>query len=168
MKLKLIFILLLCGWLFISASAQNPQDMYTYKQIGNKYVVSIQNRAEIVKALNAFCEERGIQSGTIYGIGAIDELILRFFNPQTKQYVDKTFQEQMEIANLTGNISQMDGKTYLHLHITVGRSDYSVLAGHLLSATLNGAGEFVVEDFGTPVTRVYVPEIGLNCYKLDE
>ena len=77
MKLKLIFILLLCGWLFIPASAQNPQDMYTYKQIGNKYVVSIQNRAEIVKALNAFCEERGIQSGTIYGIGAIDELILR-------------------------------------------------------------------------------------------
>ena len=168
MKLKLLFILLLCGWLFIPASAQNPQDMYTYKQIGNKYVVSIQNRAEIVKALNAFCEERGIQSGTIYGIGAIDELILRFFNPQTKQYVDKTFQEQMEIANLTGNISQMDGKTYLHLHITVGRSDYSALAGHLLSATLNGAGEFVVEDFGTPVTRVYVPEIGLNCYKLDE
>ena len=168
MKLKLIFILLLCGWLFIPASAQNPQDMYTYKQIGNKYVVSIQNRAEIVKALNAFCEERGIQSGTICGIGAIDELILRFFNSQTKQYVDKTFQEQMEIANLTGNISQMDGKTYLHLHITVGRSDYSALAGHLLSATLNGAGEFVVEDFGTPITRVYVPEIGLNCYKLDE
>lgn len=168
MKLKLIFILLLCGWLFIPASSQNPQDMYTYKQIGNKYVVSIQNRAEIVKALNAFCEERGIQSGTIYGIGAIGELILRFFNPQTKQYVDKTYQEQMEIANLTGNISQMDGKTYLHLHITVGRSDYSALAGHLLSATLNGAGEFVVEDFGTPVTRVYVPEIGLNCYKLDE
>ena len=62
MKLKLIFTLLLCGWLFIPASAQNPQDMYTYKQIGNKYVVSIQNRAEIVKALNAFCEERGIQS----------------------------------------------------------------------------------------------------------
>lgn len=168
MKLKLIFTLLLCGWLFIPASAQNPQDMYTYKQMGNKYVVSIQNRAEIVKALNAFCEERSIQSGTIYGIGAIDELILRFFNPQTKQYVDKTYQEQMEIANLTGNISQMDGKTYLHLHITVGRSDYSALAGHLLSATLNGAGEFVVEDFGTSVTRVYVPEIGLNCYKLDE
>ena len=168
MKLKLIFTLLLYGWLFIPASVQNPQDMYTYKQTGNKYIVSIQNREEIVKALNTFCEERGIKSGTIYGIGAIDELILRFFNPQTKQYVDKTFQEQMEIANLTGNISQMDGKTYLHLHITVGRSDYSALAGHLLAATLNGAGEFVVEDFGPPVTRVYVPEIGLNCYKLDE
>ncbi len=168
MKLKLLSILLLCGWLFIPASAQNLQDMYTYKQIGNKYVVSIQNRAEIVKVLNTFCDERGIKSGTIYGIGAIDELTLRFFNPHTKKYIDKTFQEQMEIANLTGNISQMNEKPYLHLHITVGRSDYSALAGHLLAATLNGAGEFVVEDFGTSITRVYVPEIGLNCYELDE
>ena len=97
-----------------------------------------------------------------------NELTLRFFNPKTKLYEDKSYREQMEIANLTGNISLMDGKTYLHLHVTVGRSDYSALAGHLLAATLNGAGEFVVEDFGTSVTRVYVPEIGLNCYKLDK
>lgn len=83
MKLKLLFILLLCGWLSIPASAQNSQDMYTYKQIGNKYVVSIKNRKEIVKALNTFCEERGIKSGTIYGIGAIDELILRFFRKKS-------------------------------------------------------------------------------------
>lgn len=168
MKLKHLFILQLCVWLFTPASAQNPQEMYTYKQTGNKYVVSIQNRMEIDKALNAFCEEREIKSGAIYGIGAINELILRFFNPNTKKYVDKTYQEQMEIANLTGNISQMGGKTYLHLHVTVGRSDYSALAGHLLAATLNGAGEFVVEDFGTSITRAYVPEIGLNCYQLDE
>ena len=74
----------------------------------------------------------------------------------------------MEIANLTGNISTLNGKVYLHLHITVGRSDYSALAGHLLSATLNGAGEFIVEDFTDTVVRVYDPSIGLNCYKLDE
>ena len=34
--------------------------MYTYKQIGNKYVVSIQNHKEIVKALTVFCEEKNI------------------------------------------------------------------------------------------------------------
>ena len=142
--------------------------MYTYKQIGNKYVVSIQNHKEIVKALTVFCEEKNIKSGAIYGIGALDELTLRFFHPETQKYVDQVFHEQMEIANLTGNISTLNGKVYLHLHITVGRSDYSALAGHLLSATLNGAGEFIVEDFTDTVVRVYDPSIGLNCYKLDE
>lgn len=160
--------MLLAGLLSASASTQNLHDMYTYKQIGNRYVVSIQNRKEIVRALTAFCDEKGIKSGTVCGIGAVNELTLRFFNPESKQYEDKTFREQMEIANLTGNISAMDGKPYLHLHVTAGRSDYSALAGHLLSATLNGAGEFVVEDFKETVTRTYNPAIGLNCYKFDE
>lgn len=61
-----------------------------------------------------------------------------------------------------------DGKVYLHLHVTVGRSDYSALAGHLLAATLNGAGEFVVEASGTAIGRAYDPETGLNCYKMDK
>lgn len=142
--------------------------MYTFKQTGNNYVVSVKNHEEIVNALETFCKEQGIMSGTILGIGAIDELTLRFFNPLTKKYVDKTFHEQMEIANLTGNISRMDGKVYLHLHVTVGRSDYSALAGHLLAATLNGAGEFVVEASGTAIGRAYDPETGLNCYKMDK
>ena len=63
--------------------------MYSYKKIGNKYIVSINNHTEIVKALNAFCKEKGILSGSINGIGAIGELTLRFFNPKTKAYDDK-------------------------------------------------------------------------------
>ena len=77
--------------------------MYTYKQIGNKYIISINTSEEIVNALNLFCEERKIKSGSITGLGAINEVTLRFFHPETKTFVDKTFREQMEISNLTGN-----------------------------------------------------------------
>lgn len=142
--------------------------MYSYKQIGNKYVVSVYTRNEIVEALTAFCKEKQIKSGFITGIGAINEVTLRFFNPSTKKYVDKAFHEQMEISNLTGNISTMDGKEYLHLHITVGKSDYTALAGHLLSARLNGAGEFVVEDYEERIERSFNPTLGLNCYDFDK
>ncbi|MGI6232359.1 MAG: PPC domain-containing DNA-binding protein [Prevotella sp.] len=140
--------------------------MYSYKKIDNKYIVSIDNHEEIVNALSTFCKDRNIQSGIINGIGAIGSLTLRFFNPKTKAYVDKTFEEQMEISNLIGNISSLNDEVYLHLHITVGRSDYSALAGHLLAATLNGAGEFIVEDFGEKVNRVFDPDLGLNVYDL--
>ncbi len=140
--------------------------MYKYRQIDNKYIVSIDNHTEIADALLSFCSEMGIKSGSISGIGAIDSMTLRFFNPATKKYVDKQFDEQMEIASLLGNVSSLDGKTYLHLHIVAGRSDYSTLGGHLLSAHLSGAGEFFVEDFGENVERIYSEEIGLNIYKL--
>lgn len=164
---KLLFILLFVGVLIAPANAQNEKNMYSYKKIGNKYIVSINNHTEIVKALNAFYKEKGILSGSINGIGAIGELTLRFFNPKTKAYDDKTFREQMEISNLTGNISSMNEQVYLHLHITVGRSDYSALAGHLLSAIQNGAGEFVVEDYSERISRTYNPDLGLNIYDFE-
>jgi predicted DNA-binding protein with PD1-like motif len=140
--------------------------MYTYKQFGNKFIVSLENRAEITKAVTAFVEEQGIKAGTVHGIGAVNETTLRFFDPATKEYVDKTFPEQMEISNLTGNISRMDEKPYIHLHITLGRADYTALAGHLLTATIHGAGELVIEKLDGEVGRQYDDETGQNLYKL--
>ena len=140
--------------------------MYTYQAFGDRYVLSLENHVEITKALTMFCEEKQIKAGVIHGIGAVGKATLRFFDPHTKQYIDKTFQEQMEIACLIGTISQKEGKPYLHLHITLGRSDYSALAGHLLEATLSGAGEFVIEAFEGSLERYYNTSIGLNLYQL--
>lgn len=138
---------------------------YEYKQAGDrKYVVSVGNGEELMSALTDFCRERAITLGTLSGIGAINEMTLRFFDPTTKRYEDRKFEEQMEIANLTGNVSTLDGETYLHVHVTLGRSDYSALAGHLLSARIHGAGEFVVEDLGGRLDRTYSDEVGLNLY----
>lgn len=168
--MKKVFLILFLSVSFITSTinAQEGNKMYSYKQAGDKYIVSIHTGEEIVKALTSFCEEKKIKSGTISGLGAINEVALRFFNPATKKYVDKVFREQMEISNLTGNISIMDGKEYLHMHITVGGADYSARAGHLLSAILNGAGEFVVEDFGEKVERTHNPSLGLNCYDFNK
>lgn len=163
MKQIILSIILFCG--VFSVNAQTKSKMYTYKQIDNKYIVSIQNRTEITKAITMFCEEHNIKAGTVYGIGAVDEAVLRFFDPTSKKYTDKTFSEQMEISNLTGNISQKDGKAYIHLHITLGRSDYSAIAGHLLTAVIKGAGEFVIEKFDAEVNRYHDDNIGLNLYE---
>ena len=139
--------------------------MYSYKKSGYRFIVSLDNHVEIFSALTAFCRDMGIKSGSISGIGALNGMTLRFFDPSTKKYVDKELNEQMEIANLSGNVSTLEGEVYLHLHIVAGRRDYPALAGHLLSATLNGAGEFFVEDHGTVAERVHDPELGLNVYK---
>jgi len=141
--------------------------MYQYKEVSPfKYVLSLDNHVEIAEALMAFCVEKEILAGSINGLGAVNEATFRYLNPATKQYVDKTFNEQMEITNLTGNISQKDGRPYLHLHITASRSDYSCIGGHLLSARISGACELVVEDYWDckPMGRRFDEETGLNLY----
>ena len=142
--------------------------MYQYKQIPGtgRYVLSLDNHAQVVASLAAFCKEKGILAGQITGLGAINEATFRFLDPATKQYVDKTFAEQMEITNLTGNISQKDGAVYLHVHITASRRDYTCVGGHLLEARINGACELLVEDFGPVfIGRRPDPETGLNLYQ---
>jgi len=141
--------------------------MYQYSEVEDfKYILSLDNHTEIVEALTAFCKEKEITAGIISGIGAVNEATFRFLDPVTKKYVDKTFAEQMEITNLTGNISCKDGKPYLHIHVTAGRSDYSCIGGHLLSARINGACELYVEDFiNGELGRRFDEETGLNLYK---
>ena len=138
--------------------------MYTFQPSGNRYIVSIDNHEEIVGALAQFCREQGILCGKVDGIGAVNSATLRFLDPATKQYVDKTFDEQMEIASLCGNISEKDGLVYLHLHATFGRRDYSAVAGHLLCARINGACELFVEKWEGSVGRRFDEETGLNLY----
>lgn len=146
-------------------NSEEASSLYTSQKINNKYIVSVKNHTEIVRALTVFCETQHVKAGTITGIGAISKATLRFFNPVTKHYVDKTFSEQMEIANVSGNISEMNNQVYLHLHATLGRSDYSALAGHLMAAELNGAGEFVIEVFDATIERYFDEAIGLNLYQ---
>ena len=148
--------------------------MYKYKKVNvasplgdwnERYVLSIDNHEEIMAALADFCKKKKIKAGDITGIGAISEATFRFLDPATKQYLDKVFEEQMEITNLTGNISSKDGEVYLHVHLTCSRRDYTCVGGHLLKARINGACELLVTDFGlTSVGRGFDPETGLNLY----
>ena len=147
--------------------------MYQYKEVKEKgsegvrrYILSLDNHVSVMEALTAFCSELNIGCGKISGLGATNCATFRFLDPSTLKYVDKTFEEQMEITNLTGNISRKDGKPYLHVHVTASRRDYTCIGGHLLDARINGACELFVEDYYlTGVGRRPDEQTGINLYQ---
>lgn len=128
------------------------------------YIVSVRDRASIADALADFVASQDIRAGQITGVGATNHAVLRFFDPATKAYVDKAFTEQMEIANLSGNIASVRGKLILHMHVTLGRRDNVALAGHLLDAQIRGAGEFFIYPVDADIVKVPDPAVGLNFY----
>lgn len=142
--------------------------MYTYKKAADRYFISTDNHCEVSEALVNFCEAEKIHAGEIYGLGAVNDVVLRFLNPATKKYVDMEFKEQMEMANLTGNISEKDGKVYLHLHATFCKSDCSAIGGHLFSAVISGACELVVIPSEVHLVRKFSEDTGLNMYDFEE
>ncbi|QXU50130.1 DNA-binding protein [Chryseobacterium sp. D764] len=141
---------------------------WSARKVDHIYIVSLDNRSNIAEALTDFIQSQNILAGEVTGIGAVSEATLRFFNPSTKKYVDKTFKEQMEVTNISGNISEIEGKPTLHLHITLGREDYTALAGHLLEAKIQGAAEFIIYPLDTRVVKIKNEEIGINLYDFEK
>ncbi|MBO4634840.1 MAG: DNA-binding protein [Bacteroidales bacterium] len=143
--------------------------MYQYKEASagvRRYILSLDNHVSLMEGLSAFCRDKHILCGKVSGLGAIGSATFRFLDPATKKYVDKTFEEQMEITCLTGNISNKDGQLYLHVHITASRRDYTCIGGHLLDARISGACELFVEEYlDTEIGRRPDEETGLNLYK---
>ncbi len=99
-----------------------------YRIFNNKYVIRFDRGEEIVSELTKLCEKEGIKLGTVSAIGAVDRLTIGLFNCSIKQYYKESLDDDFEIASLTGNISTMQGETYLHLHITVTDGEFTPVA----------------------------------------
>ena len=137
-----------------------------YRVYGQDIVVRMDRGEEILDCIRQVCEKEQVLLGSVSGIGAIGEVTLGVFNREKFIYEKRDYTGDMEIASCSGNISTMEGKTYLHIHMAVGNvtKDFCC-GGHLNRAIISLTGEFVIHKINGVVDRAYSPEIGLNLYK---
>lgn len=139
-----------------------------YRRFGDKYVVRLNRGEEIVEALTAFCKETDLKLGRVTAIGAANKVKIGLFNTETKEYHSKELNGDMEITNLSGNISRMNGEIYLHLHITVCDENNNAYGGHLNSAVISATCEMIIDIIDGYVDRIHDEETGLNLFKFDD
>ena len=110
-----------------------------------------------------------IKTARVEAIGGVNRLKLAYYNHEAKKYEEHTYDEFLEVTGLLGNITQKDGKPFLHAHCTFGRRDLSVVGGHLVSATVFPLMEVVITKTQNRATRRFDEETGLNLiYKLED
>ncbi|UQN14700.1 PPC domain-containing DNA-binding protein [Gulosibacter sp. ACHW.36C] len=145
-------------------------DTWTAREITGGYVLSVHTGNELVAAVTEFVASQGISGGSIEGVGAVARATLRFRDPVDLSYIDREFDEQMEIVALQGNVSLKADveprEPLVHLHITLGRADYTALAGHLKETWVNGACEIVIRA-SEATYKTMDDSLGLNIYALD-
>lgn len=116
------------------------------KKMGDQYVLSMHNGTEIMTALEEFFISEKITAASFTGIGGVSQSKFRFFVASENKHTFKTFDEQAEIVNLTGNVAALEeGGMMVHVHCVMGDKDYQLFGGHLMEATIRGAGEFIIE-----------------------
>jgi predicted DNA-binding protein with PD1-like motif len=137
-----------------------------FKRFDNKVIVRIDRGEEVVETIKRFCNEQNIQLGSITGLGAADRIKIGLFNTNQKKYYAKELIGDHEITNLTGNISTMNGETYLHIHATVANEEMEAFGGHLNEAVISGTCELVIDVIDGMIDRIFNEDVGLNLYKL--
>ena len=90
-----------------------------FRKFGDTYTVRMDRGEEILSTLAAFCEREDIRLAQVDALGAVDRASVAVYDVGTKTFYRRVFTEPMEITNLCGTVSRMDGRPYLHLHVTL-------------------------------------------------
>lgn len=139
-----------------------------YASFSNEFIVRVERGEEVVGTLTRFVREMGIEAGVISGIGAVREITLGFFDPDTKEYINEQFEESYEVASLNGSVSLFEGETILHLHATLADGNHNAKAGHLFSATVSATLEAHITKLPGVLRRAKDDYTGLNLLDLPE
>ena len=140
-----------------------------YRRYGDDVVLRIQKGEEILESIRVVCEREHILTGSISGLGAVGQLTLGVFNSKKFVYETTDYTGDMEIASCVGNITTMDGKCYLHVHLAAANPTKGlVVGGHLSRGVVSLTGEFILHAIPAAVDREYSPEVGLNLFKFND
>ena len=138
-----------------------------YTQLGiDKYVLRLESGDDIVKSLRQFATTKRLGASLLEGIGSLSKVKLGHYDFRTKQYRYETFEDDLEILNLSGNIASMDRKPLPHVHVTLGRRDFSVIGGHLDEGSSANMVEIGLWRFPGKLVKAKDAEIGLNVLQL--
>ncbi len=133
-----------------------------YKRFGTKIFIRCDRGEEILAKLTEVCEKENVRLASVSGIGAVGKATVGLFKVAEQKYYPATFEEEMEIASLAGDVTRKDGQVYLHIHAALGREGGSVVGGHLTEAVISATSEIVLDCADGELSRRFDESIGLN------
>ncbi len=138
-----------------------------YRNFENTILLRLDRGEEIVSSIQSVCKAEGIMLGSIMGLGAVDRAVVGLYKVAEQQYYPNTLTGEMEIAGLTGNITQKDGEVYIHIHASFADETGTIQGGHLKEAVVSATSELVIRAIPGVVGRELDKSIGLNVLKFD-
>lgn len=137
------------------------------KPVGGNYLVRLERGEAAVESLKEFADRYRIGFAEIRAIGTLESVTLGYYDAEAKTYHNETFDEPLEVLNLTGNIGRgEDGERIVHAHVTVSRPDYTTRGGHLVEGVIGPTLEVTVDTAPVTIRRRHDPDTGLELWDL--
>ncbi len=139
-----------------------------YQRFDERYQLRFASGEKLVDTLLRFLDGQGIGFATLTGLGALRQATVSYWNSTSQEYEGHDLAEQVELVSLIGNVTIKDARAFLHAHVTLGRSDLSILGGHLNEALVHPNVEIWLRPEAGSVERVLDEGCGLYLMALPE
>jgi len=132
------------------------------------FMIKLARGERVMETLLAFCEKRGIKSGVFNAIGAVKNTEIGYYNLEKREYFFKKIAEEREVASMTGNIAEVEGKPLIHAHAVLSAMDdtLSCVGAHIKEAEVAVTLEVFLTPFALPLARAYDEATGLKLLQL--
>lgn len=137
-----------------------------FQRFGDRFQIRIPSGQPLLANLLRFLASEKIGYATLAGLGALRQATVSYWNATTQQYEAHDVDEQVELVSLVGNVSMKDDAPFVHAHVTLGRSDLSILGGHFNEAIVHPNVEVWVRREHAAVERVLDESCGLYLMDL--
>ena len=138
---------------------------YREVETSRAFVARLEHGGDWRGQIEDFAAAEDIDAGFFYGLGAVQDAELWYYDQSDQEYYPELFDEPLEMAACVGNISLLDGEHFAHTHAVLSRADGSTVAGHLNEATVF-AGELYVQAFDTTLERAHDETTDLDLWPL--
>ena len=138
----------------------------TFRKIEKGYLIRLFKGELLIATLKDFFKKEKITSGFLQGIGGATQAEIGIYDLDKKEYRFKEFAQTLEIVSLTGNLTNVEGRPHLHLHVVIADQDQRTFGGHLKEATIGGTCEIYFTQLADEVSRSTDSETGLQLWDL--
>ena len=104
---------------------------------GDLVFVRMDDGEDFFEDLEVVFRETGIRSASVIGaIGMLRDFEIGWFNVEKGEYEREFVSVPHELLSVQGNVSLLDGKPFLHAHVSLAGPSRSVVGGHLFKGVV--------------------------------
>ncbi len=125
---------------------------------------------EPIEGLTGVARDAGLDAAHFTAIGAFQDATVGWFDLEVRDYRRIEVDEQVEVLALVGDITRAGpdsgDEPKVHAHVVLGRSDGSLVGGHLLAGRVRPTLEVMLTETPAELRRSHDPATGLALIDL--
>ncbi|HET8587944.1 MAG TPA: DUF296 domain-containing protein [Candidatus Limnocylindria bacterium] len=132
---------------------------------GRLFVGRLPTGSDLVEEIQSFCLEHSILAAWVDAVGAMQHVNYACYEQTEKRYVELSSDTHTEMASFAGNISDRDGKPFLHAHATFADETGETVGGHLLPGCRVWVAELRITELAdVSLVRTFDERTGLALW----